>query len=119
MPTFLIRFSAASNQKTLIVPDKDADGLDAGVIVLRTLQILGLVRELIDVHLLHKHSSVHDESERRAMQDKDPKYIIVVDQGSREAPPIVDSPTTKCMVIDHHLSDKFPQNATVCVQDAT
>ena len=47
------------------------------------------------------------------MQAKDPKYVIVVDQGSREAPSIVESPSTKCMVIDHHLSDKFPQNATV------
>ena len=44
---------------------------------------------------------------------KDPKYIIIVDQGSRAAPPVVDSPDTKALIIDHHLSDEFPENATV------
>lgn len=106
-------FSAKSSQKTLIVPDKDADGLDAGVILLRTLTALGLAPESVGVHLLDKHSTVHDESERQAMQAKDPKYIIVVDHGSIEAPPIVDSPETKCLLIDHHLSDKFPRDAIV------
>lgn len=105
--------SAKSSQKTLIVPDKDADGLDAGVILLRTLTVLGLAPESVGVHLLDKHSTVHDESERQAMQAKDPKYIIVVDHGSIEAPPIVDSPETKCLLIDHHLSDKFPRDALV------
>ena len=109
-------YSAISGQKTLIVPDKDADGLDAGVILQRTLQALGLEGDLIDVHLLSKHATVHDESERRTMEAKDPKFIIVVDQGSREAPPIVDSPTTKCLIIDHHLSDQFPRNATVSLR---
>ncbi|KAG8527183.1 uncharacterized protein KY384_008613 [Bacidia gigantensis] len=107
-----MRQCAEAARKTLIVPDKDADGLDAGVILLRTLTALGLARELIEVHLLAKHANVHDESERMAMQTKDPGYIIVVDHGSMEAPPIVDSPDTKCLVIDHHLSDKFPKNAS-------
>ncbi|KAI4215921.1 MAG: hypothetical protein LQ351_001909 [Letrouitia transgressa] len=108
-----LRECAKSSQKTLIVPDKDADGLDAGVILLRTLTALGLAPESVGVHLLDKHSTVHDESERQAMQAKDPKYIIVVDHGSIEAPPIVDSPETKCLLIDHHLSDKFPRDAIV------
>ena len=47
------------------------------------------------------------------MQSKDPKYVIVVDQGSRPGPPIVDSPEVKSMIIDHHLSDEFPRNALV------
>lgn len=47
------------------------------------------------------------------MLAKDPKYIIVVDQGSRAAPPVVDSLNTKSLIIDHHLSDEFPENATV------
>lgn len=98
----------------MIVPDKDADGLDAGVILLRTLSILGLACQLIEVHLLGKHASVHDESERQAMGAKDPGYVIVVDQGSIKAPPIVDNPNTKSLIIDHHLSDKFPKDATVC-----
>ncbi|CAF9933387.1 MAG: hypothetical protein HETSPECPRED_008633 [Heterodermia speciosa] len=104
---------AASNCKTLLVPDKDADGLDAGVIIHRTLTALGLAPTLIDVHLLKKGSSIHSEEERTAMQSKDPKYIVVVDQGSRSAPPVVENPDVKSMIIDHHLSDEFPQKALV------
>lgn len=106
-------YSAASLSKTLIVPDKDADGLDAGVIIRKTLVALGLSPDLIDVHLIGKNATVHDETERAAMLAKDPKYIIVVDQGSRAAPPVVDSLTTKSLIIDHHLSDEFPKDATV------
>ena len=105
--------SVSLQGKTLIVPDKDADGLDAGVILHRTLIALGLSSSLIDVHLIGKNSTVHNESERAAMQAKDPKFIIVVDQGSRAAPPVVDSPGVKALIIDHHLSDEFPENATV------
>lgn len=47
------------------------------------------------------------------MLDKNPAYVIVVDQGSRPGPPIVDSPTAKCLLIDHHLSDEFPEGAVV------
>ena len=105
--------SASSQSKTLIAPDKDADGLSSGVILYRTLNALGLPSDLIDVHLIQKNSSVHDETERKAMQAKDPKFIIVVDHGSRQAPPVVESPEAKVLIIDHHLSDEFPKNATV------
>ncbi|KAM0799092.1 DHH family protein-like protein [Usnea florida] len=108
-----LRECAASQSKTLIVPDKDADGLDAGVIIRKTLVALGMSPDLIDVHLIGKNVTVHDEVERAAMLAKDPTYIIVVDQGSRAAPPIVDSPHTKSLIIDHHLSDEFPENATI------
>lgn len=69
--------------------------------------------DLIDVHLIAKNVTVHDEAERAAMLAKDPKYIIVVDQGSRAAPPVVDSSDTKSLIIDHHLSDEFPKGASV------
>ena len=105
--------SATSAGKTLIVPDKDADGLDAGVIVHRTLVSLGLSPSLIDVHLVGKGSSIHAKEERAAMQSKNPNFIIVVDQGSRPAPPVVDSPDVRSLIIDHHLSDEFPQDALV------
>lgn len=104
---------AASQGKTLIVPDKDADGLDAGVILYKTLTLLGLAPSLIDVHLIGKNSTVHDEEQRSAMLDKDPAFVIVVDQGSRGAPPIVESPDVKSLIIDHHLSDEFPKDALV------
>lgn len=102
-------YSAAIQAKTLIVPEKDADGLDAGAILWKTLISLGLPSELVDVHPIGKNSTVHDEVERTAMQAKDPKYIIVVDQCSRAAPPIVDSADVKSLLIDHHQSDVFPQ----------
>ena len=95
------------------MPDKDADGLDAGVILHRTLVASGLSPDLIDVHLIGKNSTVHDEVERALMQAKDPKFVIVVDQGSRAAPSVVDSPDTKALIIDHHLSDEFPKDAAV------
>ena len=100
----------------LIVPDKDADGLDAGVILHKTLVSLGLSPNLIEVHLVGKNSTVHDETERAAMQSKNPSYIIVVDQGSRAAPPIIDAPDAHSLIIDHHLSDDFPKNATVTLK---
>lgn len=95
------------------MPDKDADGLDAGVIVYKTLVRLGLSPSHIDVHFLGKHHTVHDAHEREAMSAKEPSYVIVLDQGSRRSPPIVTSPEVKTLVIDHHLSDEFPENAEV------
>lgn len=105
--------SAHSSGKTLIVPDKDADGLDAGVILYRTLQALGKATSAIEVHLLPKGASIHDQSERESMLAKGPSSIIVVDQGSRLGPPVVDSAEVKCLIIDHHLSDEFPEGAMV------
>ena len=105
--------SAAVKEKTLIVPDKDADGLDSGVIIYRTLCALGLPSSLISVHLVGKGLSIHDEGERKAMKKKDPKYIIVVDQGSRAGPPVIDSTEAKSLIIDHHLSSEFPKDALI------
>jgi single-stranded DNA-specific DHH superfamily exonuclease len=103
--------SASSQQRTLIVPDKDADGLSAGVIIHRTLVTLGLDPSLISAHLVQKGSNIHEEFERQAMAKTSPKYVIVVDQGSRGGPPVIDSQDAKCMIIDHHLSDEFPKDA--------
>ncbi|KAL8949905.1 MAG: hypothetical protein Q9222_004018 [Ikaeria aurantiellina] len=110
---------AASQQKTLIVPDKDADGLDAGVIIYRTLVALGAPPSSIGVHLVRKGSSIHDDEERKAMNAKEAKYIIVVDQGSRPAPPVVDDPEVESLIIDHHLSDEFPKNSLVSHLDSS
>lgn len=97
------------------MPDKDADGLSSGVILYRTLELLGLSRDLIDVHLLSKGQTVHSENERKAMASKSPAYIFVLDQGSRKSGPLIDSPHTG-LVIDHHhaLLDDFPEGAAVC-----
>ncbi|KAH0363675.1 DHH family protein, partial [Aureobasidium melanogenum] len=106
---------ARSQKPTLIVPDKDADGLSSGVILHRTLILLGLKPELIHVHLLSKGQTVHHEQERKAMTAKSPEYIFVLDQGSRKSGPLVDSPHTG-LVIDHHnaTSEDFPQGSYFC-----
>ncbi|KAM3070003.1 hypothetical protein ACMFMF_008354 [Clarireedia jacksonii] len=104
---------AKAQKPTLIVPDKDADGLSAGVIVHRTLLKLGLDEKYLDVHLVRKGSNIHEEYERKLMLEKKPSYVIVLDQGSRGGPPVIDDKDAKSLIIDHHLSDEFPQDATV------
>ena len=79
----------------------------------RTLNALGLEPSLLDVHLIRKGFTVHEQSERDLMSAMDPEYIIVLDQGSIAAPPVIDSPNHKSLVIDHHLSDQFPERAQV------
>ncbi|KAF4635140.1 hypothetical protein G7Y89_g2958 [Cudoniella acicularis] len=104
---------AAAQKRTLIVPDKDADGLSAGVIVYRTLVKLGLDPAHLDVHLVQKGSNIHEEEERKLMSEKKSDFVIVLDQGSRGGPPVTDNEDARSIIIDHHLSDEFPQDATV------
>lgn len=94
------------------MPDKDADGLSAGVIVHRTLLKMGLERKWLGVHLVRKGSNVHEEEERRLMGGTEPAFVIVLDQGSRAGPAVVEG-DARCLVIDHHLSDEFPEDAVV------
>ena len=103
---------AKAGKKTIIVPDKDADGLTSGVILHRTLELLGLPSDMTVVHLLKKGNNVHSEEERQAMTAHAPSYVFVLDQGSRASPPVVDCPHT-ALVIDHHYSTPtdFPQDA--------
>ncbi|KAK7735515.1 hypothetical protein SLS53_007428 [Cytospora paraplurivora] len=103
---------AAAGKRTLIVPDKDADGLTSGAILLKTLVLLGLDPDSISAHFLKKGNNIHDGSERAAMAAHDPAYIFVPDQGSRRSPPVIDKPH-KALVIDHHhaLDDDFPEGA--------
>ncbi|KAI2621451.1 DHH phosphoesterase [Hypomontagnella submonticulosa] len=103
---------ASAKKKTLIVPDKDADGLTSGAILQKTLVLLGLDPHLISAHLLQKGSNIHDESERAAMASHTPEYIFVLDQGSRKSPPVIDAPH-KALIIDHHwaLDDDFPEGS--------
>ncbi|KEY66724.1 hypothetical protein S7711_06772 [Stachybotrys chartarum IBT 7711] len=104
--------NVAAKKKTLIVPDKDADGLTSGAILHKTLVLLGLDAGLISSHLLRKGSNVHDEAERRSMESQQADYIFVLDQGSRQSPPLVDAPH-RALVIDHHhaLEDDFPEGS--------
>ncbi|KAI2602233.1 DHH phosphoesterase [Hypoxylon sp. NC1633] len=108
--SFILDVSA--KKKTLIVPDKDADGLTSGSILQKTLILLGLQPHLISAHLLQKGSNIHEESERAAMAAHEPEYIFILDQGSRKSPPVIDGPH-KALIIDHHwaLDDDFPEGS--------
>ncbi|CAO2648509.1 Nn.00g077760.m01.CDS01 [Neocucurbitaria sp. VM-36] len=106
----LIKECAEAQKPTLILPDKDADGLSSGAILHHTLTSLGLTPELISVYFPPKGSNVHDE--RDAISIKEPSYIFVLDQGSRKSPPLTGAPHT-CLVIDHHYAEEggFPEGA--------
>lgn len=105
-------FSVGTQKKTLIVPDKDADGLTSGSILQRTLVLLGLDPSLISVHLLSRGGNIHGDTERAAMAAHEPSFIFVLDQGSRNSPPVIDLPH-EALVVDHHfaLEDDFPKGS--------
>lgn len=96
-----IRDCVSSAQPTLIVPDKDADGLASGAILYRTLVLLGLDPTLISVYLVQKGTNIHDPSSRIAMAEFKPAFIFILDQGSRQSPRLIDGPH-RGIVIDHH-----------------
>lgn len=108
-----LRECATSGKKVLIVPDKDADGLSSGVQIHRTLTTLGLDTGLLDVHLHKRGSNIHAEEERQAMGEKNPNFVIVLDQGSVRSQAIVEDPNVRTLILDHHLSDSFPDRAEV------
>jgi len=109
---------AKAGKPTLIVPDKDADGLSSGVILHRTLELLGLSKDLISVHLLRKGNNVFDPAETERMASTNPSYVFVLDQGSRHSPPLIPTPHT-ALIIDHHHAtpNDFPEasyHVTAC-----
>jgi hypothetical protein len=108
----IILYSAEAQIKTVILPDKDADGLSSGAILHHTLTSLGLSPDLISVYFPPKGSNVHDEGTKQALTAISPSYIFILDQGSRKTPPVIDSPHT-CLVIDHHFADEggFPEGS--------
>ncbi|VUC27792.1 unnamed protein product [Clonostachys rosea] len=108
---FIIECAFAA-KSTLIVPDKDADGLASGAILQRTLKLIGLDESLISVHVLGKGCSVHDDTSRSVMASFDPEFIFVLDQGSRKSSPLIDQPH-KGIIIDHHHAEEgdHPENS--------
>jgi single-stranded DNA-specific DHH superfamily exonuclease len=106
--------AAKSGRRILIVPDKDTDGLTSGVILYRTLELLGVKRDLINVHLVKKGNAVSSDEERAIITEKNPEYIFVLDQGSRASSPLSERPH-KAIVIDHHfaLESDHPDGSTL------
>ncbi len=101
-------------RKVLIVPDKDADGLSAGYVLYKTLNLLGLPGETkIFVHVLSKGTNVHSESERDTMESLIESHgierAVVLDQGSRPGPIVRNLKgvgAAGLLLIDHHWSQQ-------------
>lgn len=125
----IIMECAEKKEMTIIVPDKDADGLSSAKILYLALTTLGLPADKIHPHVLSKGNTVHDAYERDFMAALKPSYIFVVDQGSRPAPPLVPDPNCISLIIDHHFATPtdfpahshhvnachFPPVATACL----
>ncbi|RMX95016.1 hypothetical protein D0867_13645 [Hortaea werneckii] len=96
---------AKSQSKTLIVPDKDADGLSAGAILRHTLMILGLPKNLIAGTPSIASSSASE------WRSTDPN-TSVIDHGSRSGPPVIEG-SHNALIIDHHYATDtdFPQGS--------
>ncbi|EIW65385.1 DHH phosphoesterase, partial [Trametes versicolor FP-101664 SS1] len=109
-----LRDCATANTPTLLLPDKDADGLCSGLIVYHALLHLGLAPENLSVHFPAKGSNIHTAPERTAIARHGAHFIIITDQGSRGGPPIVDDPAARTLIVDHHSSTEFPCGATAC-----
>ncbi|KAF2203021.1 DHH phosphoesterase [Delitschia confertaspora ATCC 74209] len=109
-----IRECAKSQKPTLLLPDKDADGLASGVILHHVLTALGLPASLISVYFPPKGTNIHDSSTRTALSTLTPSYVFILDQGSRKSPAMTDAPH-RCLLIDHHFSEDggFPEGAQV------
>ncbi|KAH7073572.1 hypothetical protein BKA63DRAFT_534044 [Paraphoma chrysanthemicola] len=108
----IIKECAQAGKTTLILPDKDADGLSSGAILHHTLTTLGLPSSLISTYFPPKGSSIYDEDTSAAINAICPSYIFILDQGSRKIPPLTTAHHT-CLVIDHHFASEggFPDGA--------
>jgi single-stranded DNA-specific DHH superfamily exonuclease len=126
-----IQECAKLRKHTVIVPDKDADGLSSALIIYRLLALLGLPEECLHVHFLSKGHSIHSDSERSRLEETlrncfpdatapQEAAIIIVDQGSRPARPVVRSNAeegcgehvhVKTLIIDHHQATEWPEEA--------
>ncbi|KAH8716988.1 hypothetical protein GQ44DRAFT_775738 [Phaeosphaeriaceae sp. PMI808] len=106
------RASVQAQKRTLILPDKNADGLSSGAILHHTLVTLGISPSLISVYFCPKGSNIYDESTSNAINTIAPSYIFVLDQGSRKTPPLTTLPHS-CLIIDHHFAEEggFPDGA--------
>jgi len=102
-------FSPPMRRKALLVSDRDADALCSGAVVSCTLQLLRKGLEDILVHFVGK-----GRSERATLDAFDAEWVVVMDQGSRPGRAIVETERgTKCLIIDHHWSEAFPEDSPV------
>ncbi|KAI9096569.1 hypothetical protein DFS34DRAFT_650662 [Phlyctochytrium arcticum] len=107
----VISSAHSPNRPILLLPDKDADGLSAGVCMHHTLTALGVPTEHIKIIFVAKGSNVFRSEERERFAEAKPDSLILLDQGSRASDAFIEGVPT--LIIDHHASSVFPTGATV------
>ncbi|HUS28562.1 MAG TPA: DHH family phosphoesterase [Kofleriaceae bacterium] len=101
----LLRELCAKRAKIIVAPDRDVDGLAAGVLVMRAIERLGGQPVIA---LPNKGEHVHTPSMRARLAGLQADALIVLDMGSRAGPIVEDLPT---IVIDHHDAREKPDGA--------
>ncbi|CED83041.1 hypothetical protein [Phaffia rhodozyma] len=112
-----LRDCVQGSHRVVLIPDKDADGLSSTLILYRTLLMMASRSESTsssfptpEIFFLPKGANVHSLPPSLAQSYS---RVIALDQGSRAGPPLLPGPTTKCLIIDHHYSDMFPDEAAI------
>lgn len=101
----------------VLCPDKDADGLSSACLLAHTFRALSHPRDLLQVsHLPRSTNNIFAPAARDGIlatfaDQGGPTRCVVLDQGSRPGEALV--PGVDTLIIDHHLSDSFPEGATV------
>lgn len=97
----------AAGARVTIVPDGDADGLCAGVLLERVLRARGVEPSFV---LAAKGENVHAASFRARLAATAPARVVVLDTGSRGAEIL---PGVPLLLVDHHRPQGFPPGAVV------
>ncbi|GAA6052822.1 hypothetical protein JCM3770_006269 [Rhodotorula araucariae] len=114
-----IRECVDGAHRTVICPDKDADGLSSAVVLSLALGALSHPPALVEIYHLPRALNIHAPAAQAGILSTfdsagGPTRCIVLDQGSRPGPALL-PPDSGCetLIIDHHLCDVFPAGATV------
>ncbi|POY73131.1 hypothetical protein BMF94_3824 [Rhodotorula taiwanensis] len=112
-----IRECVEGKHRVVLCPDKDADGLSSACLLAHTFRALSHPRDLLEVyHLPRSTNNIFAPAARDGIlatfaDQGGPTRCVVLDQGSRPGEALV--PGVDTLIIDHHLSDSFPEGATV------
>ncbi|GJN94050.1 hypothetical protein Rhopal_007113-T1 [Rhodotorula paludigena] len=118
-----IREAVEGKHPILICPDKDADGLSSAAVLSLALRALEHPPDLVSIYHLPRSLNIHAPAAQSDMLGTfpsrgGPTRCIVLDQGSRPGLALLppgDDPSNprKTLIIDHHLSTTFPDDAQV------
>ncbi|KAI5797389.1 hypothetical protein DFH27DRAFT_483731 [Peziza echinospora] len=124
--TFLLT-AAQSPKPTLILPDRDVDGLCAGTIISTVLQLLGKPAGDVIVHFIPRRRSLWDGETQAEIQGivegRGVGEVVVCDQGTRGDRILgfldPENNGIPLLLIDHHQpTTGFPPDATIPLSSA-